>query len=170
MTPSPPTSPRTAFTPFLSAAFALIFLTACARTSPSYIAVTLGHAPIRLLVASTPAERRQGYFSRPEPRDGEGIIFVYDEDVTHGFIMSRDGNAVPFDLGIAFLSPEGVVIEVHRLKARNTDTLHPSQPFRYAIEGAWTFFQKAPVQPGMKLAPLSVLHSLKEPLENVDTP
>jgi len=152
----------------LAASLALFFLPACAKAPPRYISVTIGDAPMRLLVAATPAQRRQGYFTRPEPRDGEGIIFVYDEDEIRGFIMSRDANTVPFDLGIAFLSAQGVVLEVGKLKARDTEVLHSSQPFRYAVEGAWPFFRNAPIEQGMKLEPLSALRSLNDPPPDVN--
>lgn len=63
------------------------------------IEAIVANVPLMLKVASTPESQAQGYMnSQSEPKDGEGLLFIYDSDQPLGFWMKN----VKFPLDVIF--------------------------------------------------------------------
>ena len=65
------------------------------------ITIEVGGNPLRVKVASTPESQAKGFMgATTEPKEGEGILFVYDDEQPLHFWMKD----VPFSLDIAFFN------------------------------------------------------------------
>ena len=129
----------------------LVFLnpSACRRSQKAGVELRIGENVMRVEVADTPQERSVGFFGRPAPADGEGILFVFERQGTYGFIMSDGARSVPYELGIAFVNAAGTVTEVRRLAPGNAEPVESPEKTLYAIEGSWEYYEQAPVRAGM---------------------
>jgi len=74
-------------------------------------------------------ERRKSGLAGLAALDKAGMVFVYDEDVSHAFTMS----AMQFDLNVAFYDEDGVLIVAKTCKA-GSGAVHAPRPYRYVVE------------------------------------
>jgi uncharacterized membrane protein (UPF0127 family) len=95
--------------------------------------VTVGGETWLVAVADTPDERSDGLRAVEDLGDVDGMLFVYDEEVTNSFTM-RD---VTLPLEIGFFDGGGSLIDTQQMVPCLTDQC-PSYvaagPFRWAIE------------------------------------
>ena len=103
------------------------------------LAVTVSGDEWRVAVADTPELRQQGLMGVTDLGDLDGMLFVFEEDVSNGFWMKN--TLIPLD--IAFFSVEGALVDLLRMtpcEADPCEIYQPSGSYRYAIEtevGRW---------------------------------
>lgn len=143
----------TKLSPAHRAAVALVLLAAvagCAREGEDdYVDLTIAGNTMRVEVLRTPADRGEGYFTRPEPGPGQGLLFVFERPGSYAFIMSDGRRNVPFALGIAFVDAYGRITQIERLAPNDPRPVRSGEAMLYAIEGSWQYFQDARLRDGM---------------------
>jgi uncharacterized membrane protein (UPF0127 family) len=112
-----------------------------------------GPVRVRLEVAATVEQRRQGLSGRPSLAPGTGMVFLFPQDTTGNFWMKD--TLVP--LSIAFVAADGRVVSVSEMTPCRQDpcrTYPPAGPYRYAVELPAGAFAGAGVGPGDQVVPL----------------
>lgn len=99
--------------------------------------ITVGGSPMRVVVADTEPERVAGLRGRDDASPYEGMLFVFDADITVAFTMA----GVPAPLEIGFYAADGSPVDRLRMEpCQGTDATCPayesSGKFRYALETA----------------------------------
>ena len=93
---------------------------------------------IRAEVADTPEKRMLGLSRRASlPQDG-GMLFVFGETVSYPFWMKD--TYIP--LSIAFISEEGLMVDIQDMEPLSERSHYSTQPYRYALEANQGFFQR----------------------------
>ena len=100
-----------------------------------------------LEIADTFTRRTRGLMHRTELGPDAGMLFIFPEE-TAGPFWNRD---TPLDLDIAFLGPDGRLIELLHLEALSTELVAPRLPYLYALEMARGWFADRRVQVGDRL-------------------
>lgn len=95
-------------------------------------------------IAETSKEKQQGLMGRESLCDNCGMLFVFEEDVEHGFWMKE--TYIP--LSIAFISENGTIIEIQHMEPETTDTHKPDEPYRYALEMNQGYFEDNDIMVG----------------------
>ena len=135
------------------ATLALVLLPAvagCAHNGENdFLELSIAHNTMRVEVLRTPEDRADGYFTRPEPGPGEGLLFVFERPDNYAFIMSDGRRSVAFPLGIAFVDAYGRITQIERLAPNDPQPVRSSEPVLYAVEGSWQYFQDASLRTGM---------------------
>lgn len=88
-----------------------------------------------MAVANTPELRQQGLMGVTDLGDLDGMLFIFDDDVSTGFWMKN--TVIPLD--IAFFRADGGLVDLLRMTPCEADPCsiyQPSGPYRYAIETA----------------------------------
>lgn len=99
---------------------------------------------IRVEVARTEEEQARGLMGRRTLGKDEGMLFVYERDVHHGFWMKD--TLIP--LSIAFIDRTGRILAILDMEPLTLDIHMPPQPFRYALEMNRGWFATHKVQVG----------------------
>lgn len=92
-----------------------------------------------MAVADTAGLRAQGLMGVTDLGERDGMLFVWDEDVSSGFWMKN--TLIPLD--IAFFRADGVLVDLLSMVPCVTDpcqVYQPSGSYRYALEtevGRW---------------------------------
>lgn len=97
------------------------------------INLTVGGESFLVAVADTALKRGQGLMFVEDFGDLDGMVFVFDRDVTNRFWMKD--TLVPLD--IAFFSAEGILVDVFEMVPCETTSCPRYQPagvYRYALE------------------------------------
>jgi uncharacterized membrane protein (UPF0127 family) len=102
---------------------------------------------IRAEIARTDKQRQQGFMFRKEVKDGEGMLFVFEKDQLLSFWMKN--TLVP--LSVAYISREGVILEIRDLEPGNLRPVISSRSCRYALEVPEGWFGRAGLGPGDRL-------------------
>lgn len=89
-------------------------------------------------IASTTAQRQQGLMHREEMSENRGMLFLFAQDVSGGFWMKN--TILP--LTIAYISADGVVLELRTGEPFNETVLRPAQPYRYVLEVNQGWFER----------------------------
>jgi uncharacterized membrane protein (UPF0127 family) len=110
------------------------------------IKLWLGAHEVVTEIARTPIEHQMGMMWRTNMAEMEGMIFIFDEPGRRSFWMRN--TLVPLD--IAYLAPDGTLLEVHAAQPRNETPL-PSESDRvqFVLETRQGWFQRNNVKPGM---------------------
>ena len=95
-------------------------------------------------VADSPEERQQGLMFREELPEDAGMIFLYEEETAAGFWM-RD-TLIP--LSIAFVSGEGIIIDIQDMEPLSEELHHSPAPFIAAVEANQGWFERNGIAPG----------------------
>lgn len=121
---------------------------ACGSSDSSYspaavtpqITISSGSTTIPLTVelAYTEAQREKGLMGHTQLDDSSGMLFIFPTDSTIGFWMK--GTLIPLD--IAYLSANGVVLEIRHGQPLDETILTPQQPYRYTLEVAGGWFSR----------------------------
>ncbi|MFP3871588.1 MAG: DUF192 domain-containing protein [Candidatus Aenigmatarchaeota archaeon] len=91
-----------------------------------------------VMIAEDEEERKQGLMNQDSLCKYCGMLFVYEEDVRHGFWMKD--TQIP--LSIAFISEDGTIMEIQQMEPETTDIHRPEETYRYALEVNQGFFQE----------------------------
>jgi uncharacterized protein len=81
-------------------------------------------------VAKTDADRAKGLMERTSLGKEEGMLFIFENEGTHGFWMKN--TLLP--LSIAFMDKEGKIVWITDMKPGTLFTHQPPKPILYALE------------------------------------
>jgi uncharacterized membrane protein (UPF0127 family) len=98
-------------------------------------------------IAKTDEERAQGLMYRKELAEGEAMLFVFDRDQMMNFWMKN--TFIP--LSIAYISSDGIILEIHDMKPHVEAPVSSARSARYALEVPQGWFTSAGVNIGDKL-------------------
>jgi len=98
-----------------------------------------GNVTLTAELAMTEAQREQGLMYRKELKDGEGMLFVFQNDQILSFWMKN--TLVP--LSIAYISYNGRILEIYDMQPGNLDPVRSSRSVRYALEVPQGWFSRA---------------------------
>jgi hypothetical protein len=116
---------------------ALAVAAACGGTEPLAVIHTRGGpVEVRLELARTPAEQRQGLMYRTALADGAGMLFLFDADTDHRFWMKN--TFIPLDM--IFIDRDLRIVGIHpNAVPQSTAAVGVGRPSRYVLEvpGGW---------------------------------
>lgn len=92
--------------------------------------VCVGPHAVIVEIAATESERSRGLAGRDSLPENRGMLFVFDEAGEHLFWMAD--TTIP--LSIAFLDPEGIVLNMEEMEPLSLETAGPDAPALYALE------------------------------------
>ena len=92
----------------------------------------------------TPERQARGLMSRQSLGEREGMLFVYKEDRRMSFWMKN--TSIP--LSIAFISGQGKIIQIEKLKPLDPATVRSKISVRYALEILQGTFDRIGVREG----------------------
>lgn len=92
--------------------------------------IIVGDKEYDVAVADTPELRKKGLEPYSYLRDDEGMLFVFDEEITDYFTMKNCG----IDLDIVFIDTEGEVIQVSSVKAYDSKPVTCKEPYQFVLE------------------------------------
>jgi uncharacterized membrane protein (UPF0127 family) len=98
-------------------------------------------------IAATDEERAQGLMYRKELAAGKGMLFVFDRDQIMSFWMKN--TFIP--LSIAYISSDGIILEIHDMKPHSEAPVSSSRSARYALEVPQGWFETEGIKTGDKL-------------------
>ncbi len=111
----------------------------------SLFPVRLGAQAARLRLAVTDLEKARGLMGTARLPEAEGMAFLYERAQRVSFWMKD----TPLDLDIAFISAEGVILEVRTMRALDLSTVESaSDRVRLAIEMSAGWFERTGVKAG----------------------
>lgn len=97
-----------------------------------------GEAALKVEVARSPGEKSRGLMGRTGLEPDRGMIFVYDDPVETGFWMKD--TLIP--LSIAFISAEGMIVDIQDMDPMTLEVHYPAAPYVYAVEANRGFFER----------------------------
>ena len=114
----------------------------------SFSRINLIKSRLTVEIADTQPEREKGLMFRYSiPRDN-GMLFVFDREISLSFWMKN--TFIPLD--IAYISAKGIINEIYRMEPLDYSIVYPSKkPAKYALEVNAGWFKKNGIRPGMKL-------------------
>jgi len=112
------------------------------------IKLWLGAHEVVTEIARTPIEHQVGMMWRTNMAEMEGMIFIFDEPGRRSFWMRN--TLVPLD--IAYIAPDGTLLEVHAAQPRNEATIpSDSDRVQFVLETRQGWFQRNHVKPGVQI-------------------
>jgi uncharacterized membrane protein (UPF0127 family) len=144
------------FLRFLVCGLALLSCSRCAAGEIGFEKRELGfegsEAPVTIMaeIARTDDQRQRGFMFRKEVKDGEGMFFIFERDQILSFWMKDTF----FPLSIAYISRDGVILEIRDLEPENLRPVVSSRSCRYALEVPRGWFDRAGLVPGDRLVSL----------------
>ena len=110
------------------------------------IKIWLGAHEVVTEIARTPTEHQFGMMWRTNMAEMEGMIFIFDSPDRRSFWMRN--TLVPLD--IAYIAPDGTLLEVHAAQPKNETPLpSDSERVQFVLETRLGWFQHNNVKPGM---------------------
>lgn len=105
----------------------------------------LGPAELNAELALSTAAIQKGMMWRTEVPENEAMLFVFARPHQTAFWMKN----VPIDIDVAYLDPDGVILEIHRLQRLNTNPVPAqSHQVQFALETAAGWFERRGLGPG----------------------
>ena len=98
-------------------------------------------------IARTHEQRQQGLMHRDNLADGKGMIFVFEQDQMLSFWMKD--TKIP--LSIAFISSDGIIIEIRDMQPFDLSPVQSSRSARFALEVPQSWFSRVGISPGDRL-------------------
>lgn len=108
------------------------------------IQVKVGSHALKLELATTEAQHMQGLMYREKLGANDGMLFVFEAPEYQSMWMKN--TLVP--LSVAFLSPDGTILNVEDMEPRTLDPHMSAGPALYAIEMNKGWFASHGVKPG----------------------
>ncbi|MEX1118155.1 MAG: DUF192 domain-containing protein [Terrimicrobiaceae bacterium] len=117
------------------------------------ITLKLGAHSLRAEVADEAHEQVMGLMFRETLEDDAGMLFVMPRVAPAAFWMKN----TPLPLSIAYISPAGVILEIHDLEPHVEKPVRSRFPnIAYALEVRRGWFSDKEILPGTKIAGLPV--------------
>lgn len=95
-------------------------------------------------IADTQETRERGLMFRQSLPDGEGMLFVFENDQILSFWMKN--TYIP--LSIAYITFDGRIVDIQNMFPHNIVPVVSSRSVRYALEVPQNWFERAGVQVG----------------------
>jgi len=114
--------------PFLI--FFLLTSTARSQSPLPTVPLYVKQKEFRAEVAKSPEEQSRGLMGRTSLGKDEGMLFLYEREVYHGFWMKN--TLIP--LSIAFIDKESRIMTILDMEPLTLETHMPPGPFLYALE------------------------------------
>jgi uncharacterized membrane protein (UPF0127 family) len=87
-------------------------------------------AAVTVEFASTSEERQKGLMFREQLDEDAGMLFLFPNNTGGGFWMRN--TYIPLD--IAYISADGIVVDIRQGQPLDETILYPSQSYRYVLE------------------------------------
>jgi uncharacterized membrane protein (UPF0127 family) len=130
----------------LGAALALAAGGAAALEKFQTVQVRVANHPLKLELAATEAQHMQGLMYREKLGADDGMLFVFDTPEYQSMWMKN--TLVP--LSVAFLAPDGTILNVEDMEPQTLDPHMSAGPAAYAIETNKGWFAAHGLKPGDK--------------------
>ena len=101
-------------------------------------------AVVKAEIARTKEEQQKGLMFREELPDGEGMLFIYENDQVLSFWMKN--TYIP--LSIAYITYNGVITDIKDMFPHDERSVVSSRSVRYALEVPQGWFSRAGVKTG----------------------
>ena len=111
-----------------------------------------GRISIMAEIARTDEQRERGLMFREEVKDGEGMLFIFEQDMILSFWMKN--TLVP--LSIAYIAHNGTIIEIFDMEPGDLNPVRSSRSVRYALEVPQNWFNRVGLGPGDRLDTLGL--------------
>ncbi|MCG2716579.1 MAG: DUF192 domain-containing protein [Candidatus Marinimicrobia bacterium] len=109
------------------------------------ITIKVSGIPVRVELAETPDEQKQGLMFREHLPENQGMFFVYPYEQTLIFWMRN--THIPLD--IAFIDRKGVIVSIQSMEPLNEEKHYVSPvPAQYALEMNRGWFQRNGINVG----------------------
>lgn len=95
-------------------------------------------------IADDDSERTRGLMAREELGENEGMLFVFDSESSLRFIMDN----TLLQLSIAYLSSDGSIVDIQRMRPMSEQSYPSAEPARYALEVNQGFFERRGIEAG----------------------
>lgn len=106
----------------------------------------LGAHTLDAELALTQPAIQKGMMWRTNVAETEAMLFVFARPHQTSFWMKN----VPIDIDVAYLDPEGVIREIHRLRRFDTNPVPAVSPdIQFALETAEGWFARRGITPGV---------------------
>lgn len=92
--------------------------------------IIVGDKEFDVAVADTPELRKEGLEPYSYLNEEEGMLFIFDEEVTEYFTMKNCG----IDLDIVFIDSDGEVIQISSVKAYDPEPVVCEEPYQFVLE------------------------------------
>lgn len=102
-----------------------------------------GHS-VLVELADEPHERSRGLMYRRKMSAGEGMLFVYPEAKPRSFWMKN----TYLPLSIAFISDNGMIINISQMTPQSLDSVPSSGPAQFALEVPQGWFKEHGITAG----------------------
>jgi uncharacterized membrane protein (UPF0127 family) len=112
--------------------------------------VTIGTTVVSVELADTPALRVQGLSGRQSPSEGEGMLFIFEEEGNWGFWMKD----MLFPIDILWAGSDGTIISIAKDVSPSTypQAFYPTEPAaKYVLEVPAGFAKRHNIVEGMKM-------------------
>ena len=120
-------------------------LAACAHsTALPTVELTLNTHTLTVELADDPDERHLGLMHRKSLPEDHGMLFVYPGEAPRSFWMKN----TPLPLSIAYLSREGVILNVEDMTPLSVEGVPSAGAAMYALEVNRGWFEQNGVKPG----------------------
>ena len=144
--------------PLLLTIVALVGLTTCespggdatpgidedARPPRGHAWIIFGNDTVDAEVADTPEARQQGLMGRQSLASGDGLLFVFEEELPPAFYMRNTLLA----LDIAWLDRSQVIVEIQQMEPETEDLHRPAQAALFALEVPQGWYASTGIQVG----------------------
>ncbi len=115
---------------------------------PGRVPIKVDTASLWVEIADRPDTRQMGLMFRQSLPQDEGMLFVFEEPQILVFWMRN--TFIPLD--IAFISPEGVILNIESMRPLDEGPRYRSLgPARYAIEANQGWFESRGIRPGARV-------------------
>ena len=92
--------------------------------------IRVGQAPLVVEVARTRDEQGKGMMFRKSLGPDEAMLFIADRDTNLSFWMKN----TYVDLDLAYIRSDGVIVQIERMKALDTEPVFAREPARFTLE------------------------------------
>ena len=127
----------------LAAAFLFAMNAASAAELPT-TSLTIGTHKLTAEVAASPDQRSLGLMNRFSLKPDHGMLFVYERNEPLSFWMRN--TYIP--LSIAFIAPDGRIVNIEDMKPQTDETHWSRGPAMYALEMKKGWFAERGIGPG----------------------
>lgn len=108
------------------------------------VRIRVGGVPATAEIAEKPEERKRGLMGRDSLPEDHGMLFVYSRPQTLSFWMRN--TEIP--LSIAFLDPNGTIVDIQHMEPRSEDQHVSRARAMYALEMRLGWFEEHGVEVG----------------------
>jgi uncharacterized protein len=105
----------------------------------------LGSEELTAELALTPDQQRVGMMFRTSLAENAGMLFVFPVPHRASFWMKN----TPLPLSVAYINPDGVILEIHDLQPHNTNmVVATSDRVQFVLETNQNWFERHNIRPG----------------------